>query len=75
MASTIIFPNEAHVIQLYLQHKEIVIIADARTNGFCLATTCKYIPALQDARIITIPAGEENKNLLIRSIISIVFGV
>jgi 3-dehydroquinate synthase len=64
MASTIIFPNEAHVIQLYLQHKEIVIIADARTNGFCLATACKYIPALQDARIITIPAGEENKNLL-----------
>jgi 3-dehydroquinate synthase len=47
----------------YLQSsQQIIIIADACTNGFCVPIAKKIIPHLQFANLIVIPKGEANKN-------------
>jgi 3-dehydroquinate synthase len=57
------FTKNTLELDTYLATKKCVIIADARTNGFCVPVAKKILPALQQAQLIVIPAGEENKNL------------
>lgn len=45
------------------QYSNIILVADARTNGFCIPVLKKTIPLLATAKLIIIPAGEENKTL------------
>jgi 3-dehydroquinate synthase len=63
MNTSIIYTGEEQQLHSILDTKNIVVIADARTNGFCLFVAHNLIPALHNARLIVIPAGEENKTL------------
>lgn len=45
------------------KYSKIVLIADARTNGFCIPVLKKMIPDFKFLRTIVVPAGEENKTL------------
>jgi 3-dehydroquinate synthase len=63
METNIIYQGQEHLISEVLDHKNIAVIADANTNGFCLFEACKLIPEISNARLIIIPAGEQNKTL------------
>lgn len=40
-----------------------ILVAEARTNGFCVPLVRTLIPELKKADLIVLPAGEENKTL------------
>jgi 3-dehydroquinate synthase len=63
MNTSIYYAGQETNLQELLTGKNIVIIADSRTNGFCLQPASTLIPALQHAHIVTIPAGEAFKNI------------
>jgi 3-dehydroquinate synthase len=63
MQSKIIYVGQEELFNNFLVDKEIVIIADSNTNGFCIAEASKLMIPLSKARIITIPAGEAFKNI------------
>lgn len=45
------------------KYDQIILIADARTNGFCLPILKNCIPVFKVHPILVVPAGEENKTL------------
>ncbi len=58
------FSGEEGTLQFnHLEDVQPIIIADARTNGFCVPKAIKLIPELKFAPIIVLPAGEANKNI------------
>jgi 3-dehydroquinate synthase len=55
--------EEQLLLNRELHEMQPIIIADARTNGFCVQKAIGLLPALKYAPIIVLPAGEENKNI------------
>jgi 3-dehydroquinate synthase len=47
----------------YLHNKHVIIVADQRSNGFCLHTASESLLALRSATCIVIPAGEQSKSI------------
>ncbi|MGE5425075.1 MAG: 3-dehydroquinate synthase [Syntrophothermus sp.] len=43
--------------------ENIFILTDNNTHHHCLPLLLKWIPVLQEARVLTMPAGEEHKNI------------
>jgi 3-dehydroquinate synthase len=58
----ILYPGQENVLQNYLLHKQVFLLVDSKTNGFCTGPAWQLLPALKDARIITMPSGEAYKN-------------
>ncbi len=72
MSSLSLFPNEEKQVIHFLnqsKYTKIILLADAKTNGFCLPTVKKIFPQLQNTLSIVIPDGEVNKNLSICELI------
>lgn len=44
-------------------YSQITLVAEARTNGFCIPVLKKLFPELRKSTLIILPAGEENKSL------------
>ena len=44
-------------------YSQIILLADANSNGFCVNVLKKYIPAFSTASLIIIPQGETHKSL------------
>lgn len=66
MKTSFFYANEESELQIYLASKnyqQIVCIADAHTNGFCMPIVKKIFPFLQTTAQIIIPEGEQNKNI------------
>lgn len=66
MSSLTLFPNEEKQVIHFLNqynYSKIILLADAKTNGFCLPTVKKIFPQLQNTPSIVIPDGEANKNM------------
>jgi 3-dehydroquinate synthase len=57
----IAFAGQEQLVMDALANKQIVVIADARSNGFCVPVASQYVPALQNAHILAMPAGEDYK--------------
>jgi 3-dehydroquinate synthase len=45
----------------YLLGRQVVVIADQRTHGFCLQVASKFVKPLQSASLVVIPAGDQHK--------------
>lgn len=52
-----------------LQYDKAVILADAKTNGFCVPVLKKILPFFNKLAVITIPDGEQNKNIDVAQLI------
>jgi 3-dehydroquinate synthase len=57
------YENDKIAVQQYLAAKQIIILADEKTNGYCVPVAKNILPALQLAQQINIPAGDSNKTL------------
>jgi 3-dehydroquinate synthase len=57
------FAGQEQECQAFFTYKRIVLIADARTNGFCVPLAKTVLPVLQNSSLIVVPTGEENKTL------------
>ena len=47
----------------------IFILADAKSNGFCVPVFKQLFPSLKSARVLVIPSGEDHKTLAICNLI------
>jgi 3-dehydroquinate synthase len=57
------YQAQSQGVNNFLEGKDLIIIADEKTNGYCVLVAKRLLPALQLARQINIPAGDVNKNL------------
>jgi 3-dehydroquinate synthase len=57
------YQAQSQDVNNFLEGKDLIIIADEKTNGYCVPVAKKILPALQLARHINIPAGDVHKNL------------
>lgn len=66
MNTTIYFEKEESQFLESIAEKnyaQIVILADAKTNGFCVPVFKKLMPSFLNTSLIIIPDGEQNKTL------------
>lgn len=64
--SKIFYSDDIQLLNQYIQKlhfDKAVILADAKTNGFCVPVLKKWIPFFNSLSVITIPDGEQNKNI------------
>lgn len=64
--SKIFYSDDIQVLSQYidsLQFDKAVLLADAKTNGFCVPLLKKCFPFFNTLSVITIPDGEQNKNI------------
>jgi 3-dehydroquinate synthase len=45
------------------KYSQVFLLADAKTNGFCIPVLKKIIPLLSNSHVIVIPDGEQHKNI------------
>mgnify|MGYP000932263069 FL=1 len=45
------------------KYAQIILLADAKTNGFCVNVLKKIQPCLRNSHLIIVPDGEQNKNI------------
>lgn len=45
------------------KYSQVFLLADAKTNGFCIPVLKKIIPLLSKSHVIVIPDGEQHKNI------------
>jgi 3-dehydroquinate synthase len=44
-------------------YSQVIILADVKTNGFCVNVLKKLLPSLRNTDLIVIPDGDQNKNI------------
>jgi len=72
MSSALFFAGEEKKLQDFIQQvqaRQIVLLCDAKTHGFCLPILLQLIPEWQTSPRIVVPDGEVNKTLEIASLV------
>lgn len=68
MSKSLFFQQERFEFTSYIKQKQytqFVILADSKTNGFCVPVLKQILPIFKTSSLIIIPSGEENKNEVI----------
>jgi len=66
MMTTLFFDGEEHQLMTYIakhQYNQLILLADANTNGHCIPLLRNLLPEVKIASRIIIPSGEQHKTL------------
>ncbi|GBL34617.1 3-dehydroquinate synthase [Filimonas sp.] len=72
MISRLFYEGHERELLSYINEKnysQIILLADANTNGYCIPVLKKLIPAFKTSSLIIIPKGEQNKTLEVCTLI------
>jgi 3-dehydroquinate synthase len=65
MSTKLFFEGEESEFEQFIQgqqYSSYILLADAKTNGYCVPLLKRIIPSLSNSLLIIIPDGEQNKN-------------